>query len=180
MNVSLWNVFNALYCTGKSTCEYLWRAHFCPCAMGLKQSLLGMMEECLEGGWSFHILIGTAIPDVHFELLMFTRSIVYHILSTNKYTWNFQRGGKAGHVHDSRVIQSNLSLRPLMCLMCIWAVLFSFSFFSKILKGNRIMYGRKNQEAHWPSISSAHQFNFCSAVCPLVEGSKMCFDSTNS
>lgn len=46
-----------------NTCE----GHiFCPCAMGLKQSLLGMMEEHLEGGWSFHSLIGTAIPDVHF------------------------------------------------------------------------------------------------------------------
>lgn len=46
-----------------NTCEGY---NFCPCAMGLKQSLMGMMEECLEGGWSFHILIGTAIPYVHF------------------------------------------------------------------------------------------------------------------
>lgn len=38
----------------------------CPCAMGLKQSLMGMMEERLGGGWSFQIPIGTAILYVHF------------------------------------------------------------------------------------------------------------------
>lgn len=30
---------------------------------------------------------------------------------------------------------------------------------------------RKKKEAHWPSISSAHQCHFQSAVCPLVEES---------
>lgn len=48
-----------------------------PCAMGLKQSLMGMMEECLEGGWSFHILIGTAIIYVHFLTVN-----VYQVLSS--------------------------------------------------------------------------------------------------
>lgn len=36
------------------------------------------------------------------------------------------------------------------------------------------------KEAHWPSISSAHQCEFHSALCPLVEESWKFSDSTSS
>lgn len=50
----------------------------------------------------------------------------------------------------SRVIPNEFSLRPLMCLKCIRAVLFLF----KILNGNRIMYGRRGKKGKHTDLQS--------------------------
>lgn len=170
MNVSLWNVFNALYCIGDLTCEYLWRAY----CMSLWHGT-GAKPDGNDGGASQRRQV-FAHPNMYCHSLckllkcmtMFTKSLVHELKSTEiSIMIPLQKG------HNDRcalsvnnVIQNGFSLCELTWLKCIRPVLFLF----KILNRNRIMYGRK-KEAHWPSISSTHTFNFYSADCPPVEAS---------